>query len=74
MKVTGKGQVTLPKRLREKYGISSATEVEFLERDGEIVLVKKAAVGSLGRFRGLAGRKGMPRRTDEFLRWIWEGE
>jgi len=73
MKVTEKGQVTLPKKLREKYGITSATEVEFIERDGEIVLVKRAAVGVLERFRGLANRKGIPRRTDEFLRLIREG-
>ncbi|HEV8132148.1 MAG TPA: AbrB/MazE/SpoVT family DNA-binding domain-containing protein [Acidobacteriota bacterium] len=73
MKVTEKGQVTVPKKLRRKYGITAATEVEFIERDGAIHLVKKAATGALGRFRGIADKKGIPRRTDEFLRLIREG-
>ncbi|HEY2930781.1 MAG TPA: AbrB/MazE/SpoVT family DNA-binding domain-containing protein [Acidobacteriota bacterium] len=73
MKVTEKGQVTLPKKLRRKYGITQATEVEFIERDGALLLVKKAAAGSLARFRGIADKKGIPRRTDDFLRRIREG-
>ena len=73
MKVTQKGQVTLPKKLRDKYGITQATEVEFIDRNGDIVLMKRTAAGSLARFRGIANRKGIPRRTDEFLRLIREG-
>ena len=73
MKVTEKGQVTVPKKLRRKYGITPATEVEFIERDGAIYFVKRAAIGALGRFRGIADKKGIPRRTDQFLRLIREG-
>lgn len=75
MKVTEKGQVTLPKKLRDKYGITSATEVEFIERDGVIVIVKKAATSPLSRFRGIAvKKKSLPRRTDEFLTLLREGD
>lgn len=72
MKVTEKGQVTVPKRLRKKYGITATTEIEFVEREGAILLVKKEAAHSLARFRGIANKKGIPRRTDEFLRQIRE--
>jgi len=75
MKVTAKGQVTLPKKLRDKYGITPSTEIEFIEKDGMIVIVKKAATSALSRFRGMASRKrGLPRRTDEFLAMLREGD
>ena len=35
--VTSKGQVTIPKRIRDKLGLSAGTEVEFiLEADGTL--------------------------------------
>ena len=35
--VTSKGQVTIPKRIRDKLGLSAGTEVEFiLEEDGTL--------------------------------------
>jgi AbrB family looped-hinge helix DNA binding protein len=42
MRVTSKGQVTIPKHLRQRTGIRPGAEVDFSERDGEVV-VKKAA-------------------------------
>jgi AbrB family looped-hinge helix DNA binding protein len=74
MKVTEKGQVTLPKKLREKFGITQATEVEFIEREGGIMLVKKASLSPLTRYRGLARGKGIPKTTDEFLSLVRDGE
>jgi len=40
MRVTTKGQVTIPKHLRVRSGIRPGTEVDFDGRDGEIVLRK----------------------------------
>ena len=74
MKVTERGQVTIPKWMREKHGINSATEVEFVERNGEILLLKKGSLSPLGRFRGIARTHGLPQRTDEFLSLIRDGE
>jgi len=74
MKMTERGQITLPKNLRERYGITPATEIEFLEADGAIMIVKKAQVSPLARFKGIAKPDGMPARTDEFLKLIREGE
>jgi AbrB family looped-hinge helix DNA binding protein len=41
MKLTSKGQVTIPHPLREKFGLLPATEVAFEEADGG-VLIKPA--------------------------------
>ncbi len=38
MRVTEKGQVTIPKTVRSNLGIEAGSEVEFLLRDGEAVL------------------------------------
>lgn len=40
-RVTEKGQATIPKELREKYGIESGDEVVWEETDAGIVLRKK---------------------------------
>jgi AbrB family looped-hinge helix DNA binding protein len=42
VKLTSKGQVTIPQALREKFGLLPETEVVFEEADGG-VLIKPAA-------------------------------
>jgi AbrB family looped-hinge helix DNA binding protein len=41
-KVTSKGQVVIPKKLREKYGIRSATAIRWIEKDQGILLVPES--------------------------------
>ncbi|NTW63845.1 MAG: AbrB/MazE/SpoVT family DNA-binding domain-containing protein, partial [Chlorobiaceae bacterium] len=41
MKVTTKGQVTIPVNIREKLGITPDTEVDFLQEGDRIVIVKR---------------------------------
>jgi AbrB family looped-hinge helix DNA binding protein len=38
MRVTEKGQVTIPKNVRSNLGIETGSEVEFILREGEAVL------------------------------------
>ena len=38
MRVTEKGQVTIPKNVRSNLGIETGSEVEFVLREGEAVL------------------------------------
>ena len=40
MRVTTKGQVTVPKELRERHGITAGSDVDFIEEGGRVVLVK----------------------------------
>ena len=41
MRVTTKGQVTIPQHIREKLGITPSTEVDFVEEEGRVFLVKQ---------------------------------
>lgn len=38
MRITSKGQVTIPQDIRERAGLLPNTEVEFEYRNGEVVL------------------------------------
>jgi AbrB family looped-hinge helix DNA binding protein len=40
MRVTEKGQVTIPKRIRTFLGINPGSEVDFILQDGEVRLVQ----------------------------------
>ncbi len=40
MRVTEKGQVTIPKAIRDKLGIGPGSEVEFVEREDAVHLVR----------------------------------
>lgn len=54
MRLTSKGQVTIPQQIRERLGLLPYTEVEF-EIVGDAVKVRKARSGG-GRGRDLVGR------------------
>ena len=41
-RVTSKGQVVIPKRLREKYGICSVTAIRWVEKDQGILMVPES--------------------------------
>ncbi|HRW40457.1 MAG TPA: AbrB/MazE/SpoVT family DNA-binding domain-containing protein [Microthrixaceae bacterium] len=69
MRVTEKGQVTIPKDIRDALGIGAGTEVEFERRRDSIVIRKS----SRGRSRGqqlaerLRGRGDVEMTTDEIM-------
>ena len=41
MKVTSKGQVTVPLPIRSEFGLKPGTEVEFVTQNGNIILRAK---------------------------------
>jgi AbrB family looped-hinge helix DNA binding protein len=45
-KVSAKGQVTIPKRIRERLGIRAGEVLEFGEHPGGAVVVRKLATRS----------------------------
>jgi AbrB family looped-hinge helix DNA binding protein len=68
MKVTTKGQVTIPQIIREKLGITPATEVDFIEEKGRVYLVKKKDANITHRkFRNLRGIATIRMTTDEIM-------
>ncbi len=70
MRITSKGQVTIPQHIREAAGLLPLTEVQWDYRDGVVTLRPAPADGRLrddpvvGRMRGTADR-GMT--TDEIM-------
>ena len=68
MKVTTKGQVTIPRHIREKLGITPATEVDFVEEGDRVFLVKqKSTRGMVRRFAKLRGVATVKMTTDEIM-------
>ncbi len=68
MRVTIKGQVTIPQNIREKYGITPAAEVDFIEEKGRVYLVKKERKNTTPRkFRTLRGIANVRMSTDEIM-------
>ena len=68
--VTSKGQVTIPKAVRDLLGITAGTAVEFeLDRDGRAVMTRAdARVPPPSRFAQLRGAAGAGMTTDEIMR------
>ena len=58
-KVTSKGQITLPKEVRDSIGISPGEEVEFQKEENGYLLKKKVRHSPFDRFVGyLKEKKG----------------
>jgi antitoxin PrlF len=69
MKVTIKGQVTIPKEVREKLGILPLSEVEFVEEQGRVFLVKKeVGMRDKIRFARVRGSATSRMSTEEIMR------
>lgn len=77
MRVTEKGQVTIPKTIRDKLGIGPGSEVAFVERGEAVILEKRQAGGAespktfdewAASVAGTYDTKGMT--TDEYMEWL----
>lgn len=68
--VTSKGQVTIPKRVRDRLNIKPGNEVEFeLAEDGRVVLVKagKKTGAPKSPFERIRGTATVMMTTDEIM-------
>lgn len=66
--VTSKGQITIPKRVRDLLGISPGSVIDFEHaEDGRIVLVKIEKKGRPNRFARLRGHAGKGLSTAEIM-------
>ncbi|MEX1184605.1 MAG: AbrB/MazE/SpoVT family DNA-binding domain-containing protein [Gemmatimonadota bacterium] len=70
MRITSKGQVTIPQEIRERLGLLPETEVEF-EVSGSAVKIRKAR-STTARGRGVVarmrGRATTGMSTDEIMK------
>lgn len=66
--VTGKGQVTIPKPVRDHLGIVPGSKVEFRRTaDGDIVLRRSDGKQNASRFAQLRGHAGKGLSTDAIM-------
>ena len=68
MKIMERGQVTIPKKYRDKYGISKDTEIDFIPRDEGLLIVKKTLKHTP--FREVFGILKKNARTDDYIERI----
>lgn len=72
MRITTKGQVTIPQDVRERSGLMPGTDVEFEMEAGVVRLVKAMPVGHRATrgqklVEGLRGRGDFKMTTDEIV-------
>lgn len=67
MRVTSKGQVTIPKNVRESLGIVPETDVEFQEDNGRFYIVKVSKDKPTKKFNKLRGIATANMSTDEIM-------
>ncbi len=69
MKVTTKGQVTIPLHIRESFGILPNTEVEFKVENQRIYIEKSTGtLRKLNSYQRLRGVGTIDMTTDEIMR------
>jgi antitoxin PrlF len=65
-KLTSKGQLTVPKMVRERLGIQPGDELEFVEEDGTFLIRKQVRESPFDRYIGfLSHARGT--ETDDVL-------
>ena len=68
MRVTTKGQVTIPKHIRHHLGITPGTEVDFVKEGERVYLEKKQdQTCQPSRFRRFRGAATVKMTTDEIM-------
>ncbi len=69
MRITSKGQVTIPIEIRERVGLLPGTELEFVCEGRKVVVRKKIGVRSRGQdlVRRLRGKGTVRMTTDEIM-------
>ena len=66
MRVTSKGQVTIPRDVRRRLGIEPGAEVDFVVDDSTVRLVRRADGGGADVVQRMRGRR-ISMTTDEIM-------
>jgi AbrB family looped-hinge helix DNA binding protein len=81
MRITSKGQVTIPQHVREKAGLNPGSEVEFDIVDGRVLLRPASGAGMRRIQRAVERARGSVKfemGTEDFMRlvrgeWPYQG-
>ena len=68
--VTSKGQVTLPKRIRDALGIQPGTEVEFDLEEGRAIMRKRVPMEAFAEWEGRLRGKLPGASVDETMEML----
>lgn len=67
MKITEKGQITIPQALREKYRLLPHSSVEFIEENNRVYIYLAAEQPRANRFSTVRGKADTGMTTEELL-------
>lgn len=69
MKLNSKGQVTIPAQLRARHGLHEGDDVDVVEEDGRLVVVRSETGNTRGQrlVERMRGRASTGMGTDELL-------
>ena len=56
-KITSKGQITIPQKIRKRLGVGPGDKVEFKELDGKFVVEKKIELSPFDKYVGYLRKK-----------------
>jgi len=75
MKITSKGQITIPLSIRNRFGLQPGTEVEFVVKNGKVLLYPgRGRSSSVARWlRQAAGAAQGKNTTTKIMRLTREG-
>ena len=69
-RMTSKGQVTIPKRMRDELGLTAGSEVEFVPNGHGQIVIRTKKTPDPHRFDALIGTLDLGMTTDEFMRFL----
>ncbi len=71
MKITSKGQITIPQHIREKFGFLPNCEVQFVISGNQVIIIKQDEK-SRGRdlIRHMQGKGDIKMSTDEIMELV----
>jgi AbrB family looped-hinge helix DNA binding protein len=67
MKISQRGQVTIPKDIRKRYGLNPDTEIEFVPEEGGVRIQKRRSRHPIWDYVGFLGQG---EDTDAFIEEI----
>lgn len=68
MRITSKGQVTIPQEIRERFGFLPLTELEFVVEGERVWLRKPSTRSKSGLVKRMRGRATSGLSTEEIMR------
>ena len=69
-RMTKKGQVTIPKRMRDHFNLKPGSEIEFVPNGQGEIVVRTKTKPNPSRFDALIGTLDLGMTTDEFMRFL----